>query len=89
MPAIKTAKVQERRRLVNRRARSSTRTAVKKAVRALRGGSAEAGAAVHEAASKLDRAVTKGVIHRNAAARGKSRLTKRLNAAAVAERNRA
>lgn len=80
MPAIKTAKVQERRRIVNRRARSSMRTAVKKAQRALRTGGEDAGAAVHAAASKLDRAVTKGVLHRNAAARRKSRLMKRLNA---------
>lgn len=82
MPAIKTAKVQERRRLVNRRVRSSTRTAVKKALRALKAGGEDAGASVHAAASKLDRAVSKGVLHRNAAARGKSRLMKRLNAAA-------
>ena len=80
MPAIKTAKVQERRRIVNRRARSSMRTAVKKAQRALRTGGEEAGTAVHAAASKLDRAVTKGVLHRNAAARRKSRLMRRLNA---------
>ena len=82
MPAIKTTRVQERRRLVNRRVRSSTRTAVKKALRALRSGGEGAGPAVHAAASKLDRAVTKGILHRNAAARGKSRLMKRLNSAA-------
>ena len=85
MPAIKTAKVQERRRRVNRRVRSSMRTAVKKAVRALRSGADDAAAAVQSAASKLDRAVTKGVLHPNAAARGKSRLMKRLNAAQRSE----
>ncbi len=85
MPAIKTAKVQERRRIVNRRVRSSMRTAVKKAARALRSGGEDAEAAVHAATSKLDRAVTKGALHRNAAARGKSRLMKRLNAALSAE----
>lgn len=85
MPAIKAAKVQERRRVVNRRVRSATRTAVKKALRALRGRDEEQGEAVRAAASKLDRAVTKGVLHRNAAARGKSRLMKRLNAASAAE----
>ena len=85
MPAMKTAKVQERRRIVNRRVRASTRTAVKKAVRALRSGRDDANAAVLTAASKLDRAVTKGVLHRNAAARGKSRLMKRLNAARRSE----
>ena len=86
MPAIKAAKVQERRRVVNRRVRSATRTAVKKALRALSGGGGEEqGDAVRLAASRLDRAVTKGVMHRNAAARGKSRLMKRLNAASAAE----
>lgn len=85
MPAIKAAKVQERRRIVNRRVRSATRTAVKKALRALSGKGEEQGEAVRAAASKLDRAVTKGVLHRNAAARGKSRLMKRLNAATAAE----
>lgn len=85
MPAIKAAKVQERRRVVNRRVRSATRTAVKKALRALSGGGEEQDDAVRLAASKLDRAVTKGVLHRNAAARGKSRLMKRLNAASAAK----
>jgi len=32
------------------------------------------------ASKKLDKAVTKGLIHKNAAARKKSRLAKRLNA---------
>ena len=81
MPAKKAARVQERRRIVNRRVRSSTRTAVKKAVRALNVGSDTAGGAVLTAVSRLDRAVSKGIVHRNAAARSKSRLTKRLNAA--------
>lgn len=85
MPAIKAAKVQDRRRVVNRRVRSATRTAVKKALRALSGGGEEQSEAVRFAASRLDRAVTKGVMHRNAAARGKSRLMKRLNAASAAE----
>ena len=83
MPAKKAARVQERRRIVNRRVRSSTRTAVKKAVRALNTNSEAAGGAVFTAVSRLDRAVSKGIVHRNAAARSKSRLTKRLNAASA------
>ena len=83
MPAKKAARVQERRRIVNRRVRSSTRTAVKKAVRALNTNNEAAGAAVSAAVSRLDRAVIKGIVHRNAAARSKSRLTKRLNAASA------
>ena len=80
MPAKKTARAQERRRVANRRVRSSTRTAVRKAVQAIDGSdAAEATAAVAEATSALDRADTKGVLHRNNAARRKSRLMKRLN----------
>ena len=79
LPAKKTARVQERRRVANRQVRSTTRTAVRKAVRAMDAGEApEAAAAVAQAISALDRADTKGVIHRNNAARRKSRLMKRL-----------
>ena len=85
MPAKKAARVQERRRIVNRRVRSSMRTAVKRAVRALNGNTESAGSAVLAAVSRLDRAASKGIIHRNAVARSKSRLTKRLNAATSAE----
>ncbi len=81
MPAKKAARVQERRRIVNRRVRSSMRTAVKRAVRALNTNNEAAGSAVLTAVSRLDRAASKGLIHRNAVARSKSRLTKRLNAA--------
>ncbi len=79
MPAQKAARVQQRRRLINRRVRSSARTAVKKAVRLLTAESEESVAAVKTAISRLDRAAVKGVVHRNAAARSKSRLMKRLN----------
>jgi small subunit ribosomal protein S20 len=44
------------------------------------GDTSEATTAVGSAISALDRARTKGVTHRNAAARSKSRLMKRLNA---------
>ncbi len=84
MPAKKVARVQERRRVINRQVRSSTRTAVKKAVRLLTTGNEESAGAVQTAVSKLDRAASKGVIHRNAVARSKSRLMKRLNASQAA-----
>jgi small subunit ribosomal protein S20 len=79
LPAKKTARVQERRRIQNRRVRSATRTAVKKARAALAGATAEVGAVVGAATSGLDRAATKGVLHPNAAARLKSRLQRALN----------
>ncbi|MEX2599575.1 MAG: 30S ribosomal protein S20 [Dehalococcoidia bacterium] len=81
MPAKKTARVQERRRIINRRVRSSSRTAVKKAVNLLHVSDPEAGTAVVKAVSALDRAAQKGIIHPNNAARRKSRLIKRQNAA--------
>jgi small subunit ribosomal protein S20 len=61
----------------NRAQRSALRTALKKA-------RAEAAAAedVTKAVSLLDRAARKGLIHRNAAARYKSRLAKTANASA-------
>ena len=83
MPAKKTARAQERKRVINRTVRSSTRTAVKKAISAVNSGDAEAQATVGRAVSALDKAASKGIVHRNNAARRKSRLMKRLNAAAA------
>ena len=82
MPAKKTARTQVRRRTINRTLRSGSRTAVKKADRLIRVGADEATSAVTAAISTLDRAASKGVVHRNAAARGKSRLMRRLHKAA-------
>lgn len=82
MPATKAARVQERRRVINRLVRTRTRTAVKRAVVAIASEPTEATAVVASAISSLDRAATKGIIHKNNAARRKSRLAKRLNAAA-------
>ena len=79
MPAEKTSRRQEKRRIANRRVRSSTRTSVKKAIIAMT--APEGAEAVAAAVSALDRAATKGIIHKNNAARRKSRLMKHLNAA--------
>ena len=83
LPAKKTARVQERKRVINRRVRSTSRTAVKKAVSLLADRDPQAGGAVMSAVSTLDRAAQKGVIHPNAAARRKSRLMRRLNSVAA------
>jgi small subunit ribosomal protein S20 len=71
----------ERRRLRNRAVRSKVRTAVKTARAALTTPGAETRASVAEAIRTLDKAVTKGVVHRNTAARKKSALVRRLAAA--------
>lgn len=81
--AIKRIKVNERRRLRNQMYRSGTRTMVKKAERAIEQGTGETTtAALALAISRLDRTAGKGIIHRNAAARKKSRLMARYNKAA-------
>jgi len=60
----------------NRQARSALRTAIKK----VRNASREAAAAAYREAERLlDRAGRKGLIHKNAAARSKSRLRKLLS----------
>ncbi len=77
--AIKRNRQNEKRRLLNRIFRGSARTQVKKAREAIMDGDREkAVAEVKEAICKLDRAASKGVIHKNNAARKKSRLMKQL-----------
>jgi len=76
---IKRNKQNEKRRLRNRMYRGSTRAAVRDARSAIEAGDAEESrTAVLEAISALDKAAAKGVIHKNNAARRKSRLVKRL-----------
>lgn len=81
---IKRIKQNEKRRLRNRLVRGSSRSAVRNARLALESGNVEASqAAVLQAVSALDKAAEKGVIHKNNAARRKSRLMKRLAAVAA------
>lgn len=76
---IKRNRQNEKRRLNNRVARGRTRTIVNKAKTAIEGGNqATAAEAIKLAISSLDKAAEKGVIHKNNAARRKSRLMKRL-----------
>jgi small subunit ribosomal protein S20 len=82
---MKHARQNERRRAHNRIYRSSARTHVKKARRLIEAGDLDQ-AQAHIAAtiSALDRAAQKGVIHKNNAARRKSRLVKLLRQAQAA-----
>ncbi len=73
--AIKRIRQNEKRRQRNRTIRSQVRTAVKTA-RAAEGDGLRA--AIADAIRALDKAVTKGVVHRNTAARKKSALARRL-----------
>ena len=83
--AAKAHRQSLKRRLRNRIVRSATKTIVKNAEAAIAAGDPEAARlAVRAALSKLDRAAKKGVVHANAAARRKSRLLLKYNAAVAA-----
>jgi small subunit ribosomal protein S20 len=69
------------RRERNRSIKSRTRTVLGKALAAIQDDASTAEEAVRAAVSALDRAAQQGIIHDNAAARGKSRLLKRYNLA--------
>ncbi len=79
--ALKRWRQNERRRIRNKAVRSGARTSVKKTITAIEVKAEDTGENIREAISALDRAAKKGVIHANNAARRKSRLMARLNAA--------
>jgi small subunit ribosomal protein S20 len=81
--AMKRMRQSEKRRVRNAAVRSAMRSAVKSARTAIEGGQVDqARETLHRTIQLLDKAVTKGVVHKNAAARRKSRLTRQLNALA-------
>lgn len=75
---IKRNKQNEKARLRNKAVRSNLKTRIKSAEAAAVAGGEESEATLRTAIATIDRAATKGVIHKNAAARKKSRLVKRL-----------
>jgi small subunit ribosomal protein S20 len=78
--AKKSIKVQERRRARNQFVKTRVRSSFKKANQAIAANeSDQAKAEVVKAVSQIDKAVAKGVLHKNTAARKKSRLMKKLN----------
>ena len=80
---IKRNRQNEKRRIRNRIYRGRARTFVAKARTAIQSDTVEnSTAAVAVAISALDKAVQKGIIHKNNAARRKSRLVKHLAALA-------
>ena len=74
---IKRNRSNERRRVRNQAVRSELKTRTKVAQRAIAEGSDEAPDAVRAAQKKIDKAASKGRIHKNAAARRTSRLMRR------------
>ena len=75
----KVARTAERKRLRNRLVRSSVRTHIVKAKSSADAGEESAYQKTMLAMSSIDKAVSKGIIHRNKGARLKSRLIKKLN----------
>ncbi|WP_435970085.1 30S ribosomal protein S20 [Streptomyces sp. Qhu_M48] len=72
---IKRNKTNEKARLRNKAVKSSLKTAIRKAREAVAAGDVEKATVATRAASRqLDKAVSKGVIHKNAAANKKSAL---------------
>ena len=80
--AEKRVRQNEKRREINRTNRGRLRTSIKKLRAALTTGDNKTTQELLPATiSTIDKAVQKGVIHRNAAARYKARLTTRVNQA--------
>jgi len=81
--ARKRAEKSEQLRKKNRAARSKMRTAVRRARAAAEAGGENAEALVAQAIVTVDSTAQKGIVHRNAAARTKSRLVKAARRAAT------
>ncbi|KOY80983.1 30S ribosomal protein S20 [Lysinibacillus sp. FSL H8-0500] len=75
--AIKRVKVNEKANLANSQAKSAMRTTVKKAENAVAANADNKQELLQAAYKSLDKAASKGLIHKNAAARKKSRLAKK------------
>ena len=82
MPNIKSAmkrvKVSEKKNLRNRMVKTGVKTAIKKYQVALMEGAQPAGAQLSATTSAIDKAVAKGVMHKNTANRKNARLAKAL-----------
>ncbi|MCM1006536.1 MAG: 30S ribosomal protein S20 [Ruminococcus flavefaciens] len=85
MPNIKSAKkrvkVNKTKAAANKARKSNLKTILKKADIAVTTSAADKEAAIRVAIKRVDQACAKGLMHKNAAARKKSQLAKKLNAA--------
>jgi small subunit ribosomal protein S20 len=81
--AKKRARQAEKSRIRNAGQRSNMRTFIKKVIAAVESGDKEQAQTAHKnVVSVIDTAVTKGLIHKNKAARNKSRLNSKVRAMA-------
>ncbi len=69
----------EKRRVRNKGVRSELRTRTRNALTSADSGGGDRDEALRLAVKRIDQAASKGVIHKNTAARRKSRLAKKLN----------
>ena len=81
--AQKRIRVAAKRQARNKHIKSGTKTAIKKVNVAVKAGDAAAKELLIQAISSIDKACSKGVFHKNTAARKKSKLTKMVNKAAI------
>ena len=79
--AQKRVRVAAKRQARNKHIKSTTKTAVKKVVVAADSKATDTNALLIQAIAAIDKAASKGVYHKNTAARKKSRLTKMVNRA--------
>lgn len=79
--AEKRMRQSEKRRQINRSNRTRVRNSIKKLREAFSGDAKTLGTLLPETVSTIDKAVQKGVLHKNTAARYKSRLTTTANQA--------
>ncbi|QPK94481.1 30S ribosomal protein S20 [Actinomyces sp. zg-332] len=78
---MKRIRTNEKRRIRNQAVRSELKTYVRRTREAIAANDKEAAeAALRIAGRKLDKAVSKGIIHANQAAQRKSKLAKQINA---------
>ena len=87
MPNIKSAKkrvlVSELRNQKNRAEKTAIKTKIKKFDAAVANDAADKDVLFKQAVAGVDKAAAKGVMHKNTAARKKSQLAKKLNAASA------
>ena len=77
---VKRVKTNEKRRQFNASYKASMRTAIKNVEVAIENKNVEAAKEAYNTANKkVDKAVAKGICHKNFAARQKSRLSKKIN----------
>lgn len=79
--AIKRVKVTETKTLKNTIRKSALKTSIKKCKEAIANGEGTAAEAYKATTKAIDKAAAKNLLHKNTAARRKSRLAKALNAA--------